>query len=116
RGLVGIARASFRIRLRTRQPRLGARAGRGVVGGRCDRGGDLGRRAVPLPRGPLRPYAWRAVEIRKLLVANRGEIAVRVFETCRAVGVGTVAVAAPDDRGALHTRRADTVVEIGGYL
>ncbi len=56
------------------------------------------------------------MEIRKLLVANRGEIAARVFRTCRRLGVATVAVAAPDDEGAYHTRRADEVVRIAGYL
>jgi acetyl/propionyl-CoA carboxylase alpha subunit len=52
----------------------------------------------------------------KLLVANRGEIAVRVFRTCRELRIATVAVAAADDRGALHARVADEVVEIAGYL
>jgi acetyl/propionyl-CoA carboxylase alpha subunit len=56
------------------------------------------------------------VEIRKLLVANRGEIAARIFRGAAAEGIATVAVAAPDDRGSLHTRVADQVVEIGGYL
>jgi acetyl/propionyl-CoA carboxylase alpha subunit len=56
------------------------------------------------------------MEIRKLLVANRGEIAARVFRTCRELGIATVAVAAPDDSGALHTRVADETVEIAGYL
>jgi acetyl/propionyl-CoA carboxylase alpha subunit len=54
--------------------------------------------------------------MRRLLVANRGEIALRVFRACRAEGVATVAVVAPDDLGSLHARSADAVVEIGSYL
>ena len=55
-------------------------------------------------------------ERRTLLVANRGEIAVRIFSTCRRLGLRTVAVAGPGDEGALHTRVADSVVPVASYL
>ncbi len=54
--------------------------------------------------------------IRRLIVANRGEIAARVFRTCARLGIESVAVAAPDDCGAYHTRAAGQTVEIGSYL
>jgi acetyl/propionyl-CoA carboxylase alpha subunit len=56
------------------------------------------------------------MEIRKLLVANRGEIAVRIFRACAAEGIATVAAVAPDDKGSLHAREADEAVEIASYL
>jgi acetyl/propionyl-CoA carboxylase alpha subunit len=54
--------------------------------------------------------------IRRLLIANRGEIALRIFRTCRLLGIETVAVVAPDDRGSLHARSADATVEVASYL
>ena len=54
--------------------------------------------------------------IEKLLVANRGEIALRIFRAARALGIETVAVAAADDRGSLHARSAGETVEIRSYL
>ncbi|WP_206788570.1 biotin carboxylase N-terminal domain-containing protein [Amycolatopsis sp. MtRt-6] len=52
--------------------------------------------------------------IQNLLVANRGEIARRVFRTCRDAGIGTVAVFSDADAAAPHTREADAAVRLPG--
>ncbi|NKX44324.1 acetyl/propionyl/methylcrotonyl-CoA carboxylase subunit alpha [Roseicyclus persicicus] len=51
---------------------------------------------------------------RKILIANRGEIACRVIDTCRRMGVATVAVHSDADAGARHVAMADEAVRIGG--
>ena len=53
--------------------------------------------------------------ISKILIANRGEIALRIIRACKEMGIKTVAVYSEADELSLHTRFADEAVCIGPY-
>ena len=77
---------------------------------------DLRRRR---PAGRVRPTArrrrisMRSMTIKKLLIANRGEIALRIHRACHEMGIKTVAVHSTADTDAMHVRLADEAICIG---
>jgi acetyl/propionyl-CoA carboxylase alpha subunit len=52
----------------------------------------------------------------KLLVANRSEIACRIFQACHELGLSTVAIVAPGDEEARHVTMADEWIRVKSYL
>src|SRR4026209_2257817 len=65
-----------------------------------------------LGRARNQPRCWRNM-FKKILVANRGEIALRIICACKELGIKTVAVFSEADRNSLHVRFADEAVCIG---
>ena len=106
-----------------RSARRIARLGRaGIRGAAAPRRGPRGHRRDPgeararLGRCGPRTPGFPVKTLNRLLIANRGEIAVRIARSARRMGVATIAVCSDADRGNPHVTACDEYVPIGGLL
>ena len=86
-----------------------------ILGRSSAASGRSERLACRRPRTPSRsrPGWCRCPRFRKLLVANRGEIAIRVFRSAHELGIRTVAIYSHEDRFAMHRLKADEAYQVG---
>src|ERR1044072_6895038 len=99
----------------SRTPSRSSTGSRSSSSSRCDAlGRHVGAGAGPRPSG-ARPRPPRATVLKRVLIANRGEAAVRIVRACHDLGIEAVAVYSTADRDGLWVRLADRAVCVGPH-